>query len=210
MERVAVITGASGRLGTRMAERFLVGGYVVVGVGTGCDFEADLTVESEVKRVFEEIGNDHGTIFALVHTAGMWGAQPLAETTLKDWQLMMDVNLTSTFLCFREAARLMGQSGGRLVAITSAQGADRGIARQAAYAAAKAGVVRLVEAAAQEYRARDITAHAVAPSAIIYGDRDAAGVSASDLVDAVLFLCGPAGASASGATWRLYGTRAGW
>ncbi len=209
MDRVAVITGASGRLGTRMADRFHAGGYTVVGVGTSCDFDADLTMESEVKRVFREIGHHHGAIFALVHTVGMWGGQPLAETTLKDWQLMMDVNLTSTFLCFREAARLMGQGGGRLVAITSAQGADRGVARQAAYAAAKAGVVRLVEATAEEYRARGITAHAVAPSAINYGERDAAGVSATDLVDAVLFLCSMAGASASGATWRLYGTRGG-
>ena len=191
-----------------MVRRFRAQGYAVAGVGRGCEFEADLTAESEVVRVFEAIGRRHGAAYALVHTVGAWGLRPLEKTTLQQWQRWMDVNLTSTFLCFREAVRLMRSGGsGRLIAIASAQGADRGCARQAAYAAAKAGVVRLVEAAADEFRDVGITAHALAPSTILYGDAGAAGVPASALVDATLLLCSPAGASASGATWRLYGSR---
>ena len=204
-----IITGAAGRLGKRMAERFRDAGYDVAGVGRRCAWEADLTAEQEVSRVFDEIERRHGPLYALVHTVGMWASSPLGDTNLADWKQMLDVNLTSTFLCFREAARRMGPAGGRLIAITAAQGADRGRSRQAAYAAAKAGVVRLVEAAAEEYHTRGITAHALAPSMIVYDGRRGSGVPAADLVQAALFLCGKGGASANGTTWRMYGSRPG-
>ena len=205
MESVVVVTGAAGRLGSRMAARFRANGYPVVAIGKGQDFEADLTIGQNVQRIFDAIGRRHGRIFALVHTVGTWRAQPLADTTPKDWEQMMKTNLTSTFLCFRAALRLMTAGDGRLIAITSAQGADGARAEQAAYAASKAGVMRLVEAAADEYRAHGISAHALAPSVITYGEEDGAGVPAKDLVDAALFLCSAAGKSSSGATLRLYG-----
>ncbi len=206
MDRTVIITGAAGRLGSRMMAGFRASGYAVAGVGHGSDYEADLTVEDAVAQVFDTIVKHHGPIFALIHTVGMWQARPLADSSVQDWELMMRVNLTSTFLCFREAARWMQTGDGRLIAVTSSQGADRARAKQAAYAASKAGIIRLVEAAAREYQGRGISSHALAPSVITFGDPGAAGVPASALVQAALFLCSAAGKSASGDTMRFYGS----
>ena len=215
-ENVVVITGAGGRLGQRMLAAFAEHGATVVAVGrdaeaipfpegaTGRSFSADMTDEADVERLFHQIDEAFSSLSAVIHTVGAWAGQPLTETTLDDFRAMMDVNLTSTFLCFREAARRMEAHGGRLVAMASGQGADRGQAEQYAYSAAKAGVVRLVEAIADEFDGTGLTAHAIAPSFILF-DEEGDGVPASDLVNLALYLCTPAGAALNGATLRAYG-----
>jgi NAD(P)-dependent dehydrogenase (short-subunit alcohol dehydrogenase family) len=166
-----------------------------------------VTDEAEVVSVFQQIGETYGHIDALVHTVGMWNGKPFLDTTLDDWEQIMRVNLTSTVLCFREAARLMQGRGGRLIGIASGQGADRGHAQQAGYSASKAGVIRLVEAVAGEFEGTGITAHVIAPSFILFEDAaDHKGVPVSDLADLAVYLCGSAGASLNGATLRAYGT----
>jgi NAD(P)-dependent dehydrogenase (short-subunit alcohol dehydrogenase family) len=90
---------------------------------------------------------------------------------------------------------------------TGTFGADKGRAEQAGYSAGKAGVVRLVEAIAEEYNGTGLTAHAIAPSAIVFDENsDDKGVPVGDLVDLALYLCTPAAASLNGATLRAYGT----
>jgi NAD(P)-dependent dehydrogenase (short-subunit alcohol dehydrogenase family) len=213
-----LVTGASGRLGRVVVRRLLDAGARVValdavrpeGLPDGVAvLAADLTDRPAVQQAFEEVDREVGPLGALVHTVGMWAGQPLAETHLADWRRVMDVNLTSTFLCFREAARRMlaQPAGGRLVAIASRQGAERGVAEQAAYSASKAGVVRLVEASAAEYGGR-ITAAAVAPSTILFGGEEegAKGVSAEAVADLCVYLCGEGGPIHNGTVLRAYGT----
>ncbi len=216
-EAVVVITGASGRLGARMMQRFADHGATVVVIDRNPDrlpgdlpaqvFRANVTDETETVAVFQEIGQRFGHIDALIHSVGMWAGKPFLETSLDDWELIMRVNLTSTVLCFREAARLMQGRGGRLIGIASGQGADKGRAKQAGYSASKAGVIRVVEAVAGEFAGTGITAHAIAPSAILFDEApDQKGVPVSDFVDLAVYLCSPAGASLNGATLRAYGT----
>lgn len=125
------------------------------------------------------------------------------ETRLASWEKMVSVNLTSAFLCFREAVRNM-DDGGTLIAITSRQGADRAVAGQAAYSASKAGIIRLVEAVADEHGSRGINAHAIGPSTILF-DEQGDGVRASELVTLAVYLTDH-GASLNGATLRAYGS----
>lgn len=211
---LVLITGAAGRLGTVTIHGFLEAGYRVVGLDRQEKSDAaapilavDATDEESVARGFDHIVSAHGTPSVLIHTVGMWAMAPLAETKLEDWRTMMEVNLTSTFVLFREAARRMAASGGTLIAMASRQGSVQGAAQQGAYSASKAGVVRLVEAVAAEYAGTGLTAHAVAPSMILFGGEgeDARGVSAEDLVQHFLHLCSPAGASLSGATIHAFG-----
>ena len=187
-----------------MVQGFSDAGYTVVGVGRGQAYHADLTSESETTHLFEDIAASHGPPYALIHSVGTWNAQSIASMSLADWDAMMRINLSSTFLCLREAARHMTQ--GRLVAVAAQQGADAALANQAAYAASKAGVIRLVEAAAREYASRGITAHVLAPSTIHYDPDQSGTVAAEDLVEAALFVCGNAGAATSGSTLRMYGS----
>ena len=211
---LVVITGAAGRLGTVTIRGFQEAGYRVVGVDRQERTDAaapilavDATDETSVAQGFDRIVREHGAPSVLIHTVGMWAMWPLTETSIADWRTMMEVNLTSTFLLFREAARRMASSGGTLIAMASRQGSVQGAAQQGAYSASKAGVVRLVEAVAAEYADSGLRAHAVAPSMILFGGEgeDAEGVSAEDLVEHFLHLCSPAGASLSGATIHAFG-----
>lgn len=217
--KVVVVTGASGRLGRRIVQQFADEGASIAAVvrtedearslpfpesGQGWAFPIDLTDEKLVRAGFQQIRRHFDRIDAVIHTVGAWEARPIAETSTEEWKRVMDVNLTSTFLCFREAIRVM-DGPGRLIAFTSRQGADAGAAEQGGYSAAKAGVVRLVESISAEYRDRGITAHAVAPSLILYED-GSEGVDVNDLIDVCRAVVGKAGRAVSGSTIRAYGT----
>lgn len=209
-----ILTGALGRLGRVLTRTLLESGATVAGIDArpadpdvGADrlhpFEADLADEDAVADVFDQVVDEVGAPDALVHTVGMWSGKPFTDTSLDDWETVLRINLTSAFLCFREAVRHM-ESGGRLVGVASKQGADGGVAEQAAYSASKAGVVRLVETVADEYGGR-ITAAAVAPSAILF-DGDGKGIPAERIAVLCAYLCTDAGAAHNGAVLRAYGS----
>lgn len=211
---VVAICGGSGRLGQHLVAGYAKAGYRVVSMDRSIPEREDTGVtalqvnsldEEAVRKAFESIMSQHGRLDTVIQTVGMWGMAPLVETSLNAWTQMMDVNLTSTFLCFREAARVMHGKSGRLIGITSQQGADRGVSQQAGYSAAKAGVMRLVESVAAEYAGQGLTAHALAPSTILYGDESSVGVRVEDLVSMCLYLSGPGGAALSGSVIRAFG-----
>lgn len=209
---IAVVTGASGRLGTVAIRGFSEAGYRVVGLdrtasdeGSAPILAVDATSEDAVVAVFDHIREAFGTPSVIVHTVGMWAMAPFAETELQDWRTMMDVNLTSSFLVFREGARMMAEEGGALIGISSQQGSVKGAGQQAAYSASKAGVKRLIEAIAAEYAGSGLTAHAVAPSTILFDGEEGKGVAAEDLVEHFLYLASPAGDSLNGITLHAFG-----
>lgn len=224
-DRNIVVTGAAGRLAGVVLEALDRAGASVAALvlnekeadevslpAGGATFIADAGDAEQVRNAFVQIADRYGRIDALVHTVGMWGAKPFLDTTEEDWEELMRVNLTSAFLCFREAARHMrpreeGDPPGRLIAMSSVQGADRAPAQQAAYAAAKAGVVRLVEAVAAEFDPDEVTAHAIAPSLILYGAEDPAtkGVPAERIAELCLYLCTEAGDALNGSMLWAYG-----
>lgn len=213
---IIALTGAGGRLGSVITRKLLDAGATVAAIDVrpidelpdgAASFNADLTDEASVARTFAQIEEELGPLGGLIHTVGMWGGAPFAETDLDSWEAMLTVNLTTTFLCFREAVRRMNGRGGHLVAIASRQGADGGVAEQGPYSVAKAGVVRLVEAVAAEYDGR-ITAATVAPSMILFGgeDEDARGVSVEAVADLCVYLAGEGGGIHNGQVIRAYGT----
>ena len=215
-DRTVYLTGAGGRLGGVLIRHLHEAGARVAALDLqvpGADRLAhaaavDLADEAAVASAFSEAVAAVGRPDALVHVAGSWDGRPLLETSLADWNGQLQANLTTAFLCFREAARHMAAGdGGRLVGIASRQGADGAPAQQAAYAAAKAGVVRLVEACAAEFEGRGIAATAVAPSMILFGTEPAGtpGISADEVAATCAQLCATRQA-ANGEVVRLYGT----
>lgn len=210
--RIVLVTGASGRLGRVVVHALAGTGARVVAIDrqpyegdapVALAITADVTNEADVAAAFARVTNELGTPWGVIHTVGMWDGGPLAKTPLDGWRQVLDLNLTSAFLCVREAARTMAH--GRVVGIASRQGADRAPAQQAAYAASKAGLIRLIEAASAEHD--DLACVAVAPSMILFGDEPegTAGVPAEAIADLCVRLCGDAGAVHDGTVLRAYG-----
>ena len=216
--RVVAVTGASGRLGRHLVHTFASQGATIAALvpteadaraipfppgGEGWAFLADVTDEASVRQAFAGIQAQFGGLDVLVHAVGAWEASPLLETTAEAWNRLLALNLTSAFLCFREGARLMTGRSGRLIGIAARQGADRGVAEQAAYSASKAGLIRLVESVAAEFQGH-VTAHAIAPSSLA-DEPGAEGVATADVARLCLALCTGAGDALNGSTLRAYG-----
>jgi len=146
---ITLVVGGSGGIG-RAAIQSLSGGSTQVMSASLDEPEAsfgsdstrihvDITDEASVKALFAIIERA-GTLRGVVNAAGTMLFQQLSDTSLADWRRILDVNLTGTFLCCREAIRLFEKSGGgRIVNITSIAN-QQPLAGNGAYAAAKAGV----------------------------------------------------------------------
>jgi 3-oxoacyl-[acyl-carrier protein] reductase len=121
----------------------------------------DVTREDDVQRMFDTVGN----FDVLVNNAGLGGTAELTDMTDEQWSVVLDVTLTGTMRCSREALRRLrdrGQ-GGAIVNNSSVIG-WRAQAGQAHYAAAKAGVMALTRTAAVEGAPFGVRVNAVAPS----------------------------------------------
>ena len=221
MERVALITGATGALGSVVAETFTAGGWrVATPVRRGTDNVAHPTVAVVVADVSTEEGAAHaveqtlewgGRLDAVVHTVGGYaGGAPLHDTAVEQWDSMMSANLRSAFLVARAAIPRM-REGGSLVFV-SARAALAGRKGHAAYAVSKAGLLTLVQAIAEENRGR-IRANAVLPGTIDTPDNRAAMPDArherwtppAEIARVILFLASEASAPVSGAAVPVYG-----
>ncbi len=159
--QVVIVTGAGGNLGRALCGLLAQRGWQVVAVGR--DAAADLADPAQAEAVVAQAG---ARIDALAHTVGGFAMAKLAESGPALWERMLRANLLSTANVFRAVwPRMQAAGRGSLVAV-SAGAALRTGAGIAAYGAAKAGVLRLVESAAEEGKAIGIRANAVLPSII--------------------------------------------
>ena len=217
-----VVTGAAGGLGPAVVEALLAAGATchlpLRGQGESVHRDArivsvpgvDLTDEAAVRAFYAA----RPPLWASVHLAGGFRAAPLLDTTLADLRTQLDQNLTTAFLCCREAARNMrsGGRGGRIANVSS-RAAAVPAGGAVAYTVAKAGVAALTEALADELRADGILVNAVVPS-IIDTPANRAAMPAADhacwpkpaeIATALAWLISPANAVTAGALVPVYG-----
>ena len=171
--KTVLITGGGTGLGADMARRFAdQGARVWVAGRPAATLEAVASGHSEIHAVEADV-TDAAAVDAMfdfidrpdivIANAGASASAPLARTALGDWQAMIDVNLTGTFLTFRSALRhLKDAPWGRLIAVASTAGL-KGYAYVAPYSAAERGVVGLVRALALETAQSGITVNALCP-----------------------------------------------
>jgi 3-oxoacyl-[acyl-carrier protein] reductase len=128
--------------------------------------KADVSSALEVEEMFKALLGAFQTIDILVNNAGITRDTLLLRMKEADWDLVLDVNLKSAFLCCREAARTMLRARtGRVINIASVVGI-MGNAGQVNYSASKAGLIGLTKTLAREFASRSINVNAVAPGFI--------------------------------------------
>ena len=127
---------------------------------------ADVSKGDDVKAMFKEVSDAFGKIDILVNNAGVTRDGLLMRMKEEDWDLVLNINLKSAFLCCREAVRpMMSARSGKIINIASVVGL-MGNAGQANYSASKAGMIGLTKTLAREFASRSINVNAIAPGFI--------------------------------------------
>jgi glucose 1-dehydrogenase len=126
---------------------------------------ADVGNEQQVVEMVEGVRNSFGGINLVVNNAGIETDVPTMELTLQDWERVLRTNLTGTFLCMRESAKLMRDTGGVIINMSSVHQFIPW-PRRAHYCASKGGIEMLTRTAALEWAEHNIRVIAVAPGAI--------------------------------------------
>ena len=136
--------------------------------------KADVSVETDVVRMFNTALDHFGTIDILVNNAGIQRDAPFEEMTLEQWQKVIDVNLTGQFLCAREAIREFKRRGvnrevscsaGKIICMSSVHELVPW-AGHVNYAASKGGVMLMMKSIAQEVAPYRIRVNSIGPGAI--------------------------------------------
>jgi 2-deoxy-D-gluconate 3-dehydrogenase len=180
-DRIALVTGGNGGIGLGMARALGQAGATVIIVGRNAEKSAaalrelqslglhaeslacDVAQEAEVLRLFADVQARHGRLDVLVNNAGSTVRKPPQDFSLAEWNTVMDVNLTSAFLCARSAYPLMLKAGGGKVINIGSILSIFGAAYAPAYGASKGGIVQLTKSLALAWAKDRIQANAVLP-----------------------------------------------
>jgi len=181
--KVAIVTGARVGIGLGIAQMLVDAGVSVAVAGrdaagmqkTALELKArggadalgigmDVTKQDDAQRLVAGTHERFGRIDFLVNSAGARALGPLHTTTLAEWDEVMDVQLTGTFLCCQAAIDPLVETGGRIVNMGSIYG-YLGRELGSSYAASKAAVVALTKVLASELAPR-VTVNAIAPGTI--------------------------------------------
>jgi NAD(P)-dependent dehydrogenase (short-subunit alcohol dehydrogenase family) len=230
-DRVAIITGAGRGVGKATARRFAREGARVVlfsrtpgpldetatdiarAGGQVLSMAGDVSREEDVRALFQRAMDAYGRVDILVNCAGIVLVRPFVDMDAETWDRVIAVNLRGTFLCCRQAFRvMMAQQSGVIINLSSLSGV-RGVEKfpgLSAYNVSKAGVAGLTEILAVEGKPFHIRVCAVSPGAV---DTEMlrqaaphlkAGMTPDDLAEILLFLADDSGRMLSGSNIEIF------
>ena len=182
-QKVALVTGALGGIGTAICQKLVDSGYHVIATlskedpertakwcddngfaSDSFDFVAvDLSDHEKAMGVIQEAIDKYENLYALINGAGITRDSSFKRMSFAQWQQVIDTNLTSLYTIVHPVfVKMLAQKTGRIVNISSINGL-RGQYGQTNYSAAKAGIIGFTKALAYEGAASSITANVVAP-----------------------------------------------
>jgi len=184
LERRALITGASSGIGKATALAFARAGINLALVSRSQEkleavataardagveakvYALDLAIIEQVESKISAIAGDLGQIDILVNNAGLGYTNPLSETSLSDWQQVLDLNLTSVFQCILAVLPAMrNQKRGTIINVASIAG-EQAFPSWGAYSVSKAGLIALSKTLAVEERPNGIRVVTICPGAV--------------------------------------------
>lgn len=193
-DQVVIITGASRGIGRGIANLFAAEGANVVLVGrdeiqleavkasiqandgNAIIVKADVSNPSDMERMVNETLSQYGKIDVLCHNAGIYPQARLENMTLEQWQKVIDVNLTGTFLAVKACLpSLKAQGHGKIVITSSISGPQTALPGYSHYTASKGGIAGFVRTAAVELAKYKINVNAVEPGNIMTEGLEATG-----------------------------------
>lgn len=184
--KVIIITGASKGIGGQLAKAFSKEGAIVVmnychskeeaekiysevvlNSPNSLLIKADVCNKNEVTKMCREVVKKLGRVDILINNAGICDDNLIQMMSFEQWQRVIDVNLTGTFLCSKEVSKIMiKQKYGKIINIASLKGQE-GTAGQVNYSASKAGIIGFTKALAKELGEFNISVNAVCPGFIV-------------------------------------------
>ncbi len=228
--KVAIVTGASRGIGRAIGALFAAEGAAVVlaardtaqldenartiiqAGGRALAVPVDVADEASVASLFARTTEAFGQADILVNAAGSFARAPFPEMPTATWDTVLNVNLRGTFLCCREAFRVMPPRGGVIVNFSSLSGVPKveKFPGNSAYVTSKFGVAGLSEALALEGKPLNIRVVAVSPGAVdtemlrAAAPHLKAGMTPEQMARIVLFLVGPDAAPLHGTNLEIY------
>jgi NAD(P)-dependent dehydrogenase (short-subunit alcohol dehydrogenase family) len=228
--KVIVVTGAFGALGTAVARAFSNQGAAVAMLGHAPQVPVylesmrndrvallpgiDLATPDDAKAAMDAVASRFGGIDALVNVAGGFRSQTLDEGGIAIWDELYSLNLKTTVVATKAVLpHLLARGAGRVINVGAGSAAGRAAAGMGAYAASKAGVQRLTESLAKELRDRRITVNAVLPGTIdternrteMPTANFTRWVTPAELADVIMFFASDAARAVTGASLPVLG-----
>lgn len=181
-DKVVIVTGAASGIGQACAARFAADGAALVladrdnvgeaaaaieaSGGQALAVGVDVSDADSVANLFAATADRFGRLDVLAHLAGVAGRGLMPDMSVQDWNSIVDVNLTGTFLVCGAAVRLMRQSGGGAIVTTGSELGMVAAPNTGAYSASKAGVVHLTRCFARDHGVDGIRVNCVCPGPI--------------------------------------------
>jgi NAD(P)-dependent dehydrogenase (short-subunit alcohol dehydrogenase family) len=173
--RTVLITGANGGIGQASVGEFARRGWRVYGVDrdalsfkfpeNGEFIQTDISDPKNVEALLKQVAESTPSLDALVNNAAIQIAKPLLETTLEEWDALMDVNLRAIFYSIQQAYPLLKPVEGAIVNVSSVHAVATS-ADIASYAASKGALLALTRAMAIEFAGDNVRVNAILPGAV--------------------------------------------